>query len=177
MFELQQGGPLKDVDIGEKMAILSGSWQGRSIFALLEAPRYQTSPREIAVDLNISLEILFYFLDLLESVGLVKKNPNGQYYKTQKNLDFRNAGLDKQGQLEHFKNVASEVLVRQSPDGKCRFESSIIFTNQDHLNEFLKQKNSLIDTFIRKSADDTNKDLLVGYQYAIADMIATGGAK
>ncbi|MGZ6330253.1 MAG: DUF4423 domain-containing protein [Parachlamydiaceae bacterium] len=177
MQELQQGGVLPETNTAQKMQLLSGSWQGRCIFALLEAPRFQTSPREIAKELNITLDTLFLFLDLLESLNLIKKDQSGKYMKLKSTLDFRHLDLNKNMELENFKSVASEVLIRQSPDGNCRYESSIIYSNKELVAEFIRDKNEIIEKFIQRSREAANRDVLVGYQYAMADMIATGGVK
>ena len=62
--QLVGGGPLKEFKREELLQRLSGSWKGRSIFALLEVPRFQKNPREIAPELGITLDELFFYLDL-----------------------------------------------------------------------------------------------------------------
>lgn len=166
---------IKNRSLSEKYSDLSGSWQGRAVFALLEAPRFQASPREIATELAISLEELFACLDLLVDLQLVKVDSNGKYLKLRSSLDFRTMDLDTQKELASFKSVATEVLIRQSASGPCKFESSLVFTTKELLKEFIKKQDQNLSEFIEKSSTAQDKTVLVGYQYSMADMCQTAG--
>lgn len=168
---LVNGGPLKEFKREELLRRLSGSWKGRSIFALLEIPRYQANPRIIAPELSITLDELFFYLDLLEAVSLVRKDANGNYQRLTESLDFRAMGLDSSGELQNFSLVTAEILSRQSMDVACHHESAIVYSNKALVRELISKLGVVMDEFELKSKASTDKSFLLGCTTAFVDLL------
>lgn len=168
--QLVGGGPLKEFKREELLQRLSGSWKGRSIFALLEVPRFQKNPREIAPELGITLDELFFYLDLLEAVSLIRRDANGGYLRMVEALDFRKMGLNKDEQLQNFSLVTAEILSRQTTDGRCWHESSIVYSNKELVLGLLKKLTAVMDEFEQESKRSANRDFLVGVSSALVDL-------
>ncbi len=167
---LVSGGPLKEFKREDLLQRLSGSWKGRSIFALLELPRFQKSPREIAPELGITLDELFFYLDLLEAVSLVRRDANGNYLRLVDKLDFMAMGLNKNEQLRNFSLVTAEILSRQTTDGRCRHESAIVYSNLDLVLGLLKKMNEVMSEFEKASKESSEKNFMVGVTTALVDL-------
>lgn len=167
---LVNGGPLKEFKREELLQRLSGSWKGRSIFALLELPRYQKNPRIIAPELGITLDELFFYLDLLEAVSLVHRDASGNYLRLVEKLDFTAMGLDKNEELRNFSLVTAEILSRQTTDGRCRHESAIVYSNLDLVLGLLKKMNEVMTEFERASKEATERNFMVGVTTALVDL-------
>lgn len=168
---LVNGGPLKEFKREELLQRLSGSWKGRSIFALLELPRYSKSPREIAPELGITLDELFFYLDLLEAVALVRRDANGNYLRLAEALDFRAMGLDGSGELRNFSLVTAEILSRQSMDVPCHHESAIVYSNTTLVKELIGKLGAAMDEFEAASKASPDKSFLLGYTTAFVDLL------
>lgn len=167
---LVNGGPLKEFKREELLQRLSGSWKGRSIFALLELPKYQKNPREIAPELGITLDELFFYLDLLEAVSLVRRDASG-YQRLAETLDFRAMGLDGSGELRNFSLVTAEILSRQSYDVPCHHESAIVYSNTALVKDLIGKLGAVMDEFETASKAATNKDFLLGFTTAFVDLL------
>lgn len=168
---LVNGGPLKEFKREELLQRLSGSWKGRSIFALLELPRYQKNPRVIAPELGITLDELFFYLDLLEAVSLVRRDASGNYQRLAETLDFRAMGLDNSGELRNFSLVTAEILSRQSYDVPCHHESAIVYSNTALVKDLIGKLGAVMDEFEAASKAATNKDFLLGFTTAFVDLL------
>lgn len=169
--QLVSGGPLKEFKREDLLQRLSGSWKGRSIFALLELPRFQKSPREIAPELGITLDQLFFYLDLLEAVSLVKRDASGGYQRLVEKLDFRSLGLDKNEELRNFSLVTAEMLSRQSFDVPCHHESAIVYSNRELVKALIGKIGAAMDEFELASKQSSKKDFLLGVTTAFVDLI------
>lgn len=169
--QLVGGGPLKEFKREELLQRLSGSWKGRSIFALLEVPRFQKNPREIAPELGITLDELFFYLDLLEAVSLIRRDANGGYLRMVETLDFRKLGLNREESLRSFSLVTAEILSRQSFDVPCHHESSIVYSNQQLVKQLIGKIGAAMDEFEEASKKSPDKSFLLGVTTAFVDLI------
>ncbi len=167
---LVNGGPLKEFKREELLQRLSGSWKGRSIFALLELPRYQKNPRTIAPELAITLDELFFYLDLLEAVSLVRRDANGNYQRLVETLDFMAMGLNQDAELRNFSLVTAEILSRQTTEGRCRHQSAIVYSNLDLVLGLLKKMNEVMADFEKASKESSERNFMVGVTTALVDL-------
>lgn len=170
-IELISGGPLSEYKRDELVQHISGSWKARAIFALLELPKYQRSPREIAPQLALSLDDLFFYLDMLESVAFLRKNASGVYTRTVEDLDFYSMGLTPSGQLQQFSMITAEILSRQTTDGRCKHESAVVYSNLTLVKSFLKTIKDVTDEFEKASHASGEKDFLLGMTSAYVDLL------
>jgi hypothetical protein len=154
----------------QKLSAVSGSWQARAIFALLELPKYQINPRAIGSELGISLDDLFYFLDLLCEVGFVAKDSQGKYCKTKEVIDFSHFDLDQSAELESFKSVTAEVLIRQGKALSSRYWSGIYLIDQGRMEKFLQGYKKLISDFFDGPLESEKQARVYAIQMSLADL-------
>lgn len=160
-------GKLEGHSIEDKLLEVACSSEAQEVFAALGLDRFNgTSARGIAEELAISLDALFAALDLLRLAGLVRED-NGRFYKISENFITKNATL------EAFKSTATEIMLRQSPSAPCMYRSSIVATNRDLADKFIAQQEALISKFLEESSKAPVKDMLIGHNYSLADMIRT----
>ncbi len=163
--------PTKDgSSISSALTEVAESSDARLILTALKIPKYQHSVRDLAKDLNLSLDVLFTALEVLKSAGLVKEDGS-------KWTPVEGANVDQVINFKSFKTAALDVLLRQTDDGPCKFGSLTVCTNQEVLNKFIKAQDDLLNKFIEESVNAKDTDLVVGHIYAMADMISTGGSK
>lgn len=134
------------------------------------SPALSKNPREIAPELGITLDELFFYLDLLEAVSLIRRDTNGGYLRMVEALDFRKMGLNKDEQLQNFSLVTAEILSRQTTDGRCWHESSIVYSNKELVLGLLKKLTAVMDEFEQESKRSANRDFLVGISSALVDL-------
>jgi hypothetical protein len=154
----------------QKLSAVSGSWQARAIFALLELPKYQVNPRLISSELGISLDDLFYFIDLLCEVGFLVKDSQGKYCKTKEVIDFTHFDLDHSAELESYKSVAAEVLIRQGSDRHSEFWSGIYLSDISSIRKFLQGYKQLVADYFDKPAVEHLQSRVYAIQMSLADL-------
>ena len=170
-IELVNGGPLNEYKREELVQHVSGSWKARSIFALLELPRYQKNPREMAPQLTLSLDDLFFYLDMLEAVSLIRKDGTGAYLRNVEVLDFTALGLDPSGQLHQFSMITAEILSRQTTTGRCRHESNVVYSNWKLVKALMVEIEQVTQKFEIASKASNEKNFLLGMTTAYVDLI------
>ena len=85
-------------------------------------------------------------------------------------LDFRKMGLNKDEQLQNYSLVTAEILSRQTTDGRCWHESSIVYSNKELVLGLLKKLTAVMDEFEQESKRSANRDFLVGVSSVLVDL-------
>lgn len=170
-IDLVNGGPLSEYKREELVQHISGSWKARSIFALLELPKYQKNPREMAAQLALTLDDLFFYLDMLEAVSFIRKDGSGSYQRLLEELDFRALGLDATGQLRNFSLMTAEILSRQTTTGRCRHVSAVVYSNYALVKAFMIEVENVTEKFEKASKASNDKSFLLGMTTAYVDLI------
>lgn len=139
----------------------SNSWVVRSISELLSVPQMDHTPRKLADLLKVDEQEVKGALDLLEQMGVIKKNGD-KYIKIIKFVSFSDSYLDKQKLAENHSIVTQKLLREIFTSTYAQggfYRSSFLATNKVLAEKYMHLLEDLLKDFLIQS-EKSEKDTL-----------------
>lgn len=138
----------------------TGNWVVRAVGCMVELTDKSLDPRWMAEKLDVSIEEIFKSLDILESLGIIKKTPLGEYKKILKYVYYTDRNMVPEHVLADHVLISSQLMSRLKPRDEKRgsfYRTSFVATNIDLAKKyFLKIEQNLKDFLIESAQSESN---------------------
>ncbi|MCH2534061.1 MAG: DUF4423 domain-containing protein [Bdellovibrionales bacterium] len=138
----------------------TGNWVVRAVGCMVELTERSLDPRWMAQKLDVSIEEILKSLDILESLGIIKKTPEGGFKKILKYVYYTDRNMVPEHVLADHVLISSQLMSRLKPRDDKRgsfYRTSFVATNIELAKKyFLKIEQTLKDFLIESAQSESD---------------------
>lgn len=131
----------------------TGNWVARSLFALIDTPKFESSPRKMAEVLGTTIEEVVHAFEVLENLSLIKRTHTG-YQKNIQNVYFNDHDLNPKSILSDHVLISTQIMGRldvANEDQASFYRTGFFASNRQLVKEFCLEMERIMMSFIARS--------------------------